>query len=299
MGSPAKKDTWLITGCSTGIGRAIALAALEHGDIVVATARDISTLQDLEQKGAITCALDVTADDRTIGGIVDWVLAQTNGRIDILVNNAGYVLAGGVEECTREEVSAIFETNVFGSLNVLRAVMPHMRRQRKGAVAFLGSIGSWYGSPSGGLYGATKGSVSLLAEALAAEVAHLGIKVTALELGYFRTQVFSPQRLTLTTNPIEECKPGVDPTLDMVRAYDGKQPGDPAKAAKVIVEALTGSGRCEGLELPPRLAIGDSAYPSILGNMDRMRSNMEEWRAITTGLDFEAEADSSSTPHSD
>lgn len=287
MASPGKKNVWLITGCSAGLGREISLAALAHGDVVVATARDKSKLKDLAERGAIVHTLDVTVDDATIGQTVASILEQTDGRIDILVNNAGYVLAGGVEECTRDEISAIFETNVFGQLSVLRAVLPHMRRQRKGAVAFMGSIGSWRGNPAAGLYCATKASVSMLAESLAGEVAHLGIRVTSFELGYFRTDGFSDERLVQTANSIEDVQPVVRATLEMVQGFHGQQPGDPAKAAKLIVEALTGTGRCEGLELPPRLAIGPSAYHSITEDLDRMKATMQKWEAIATTTDFD------------
>ncbi|KAB5546831.1 3-oxoacyl-reductase [Coniochaeta sp. 2T2.1] len=281
-----EKNVWFITGCSSGFGRAISLAVLERGDIVVATARDKSTIQHLAEKGAITYALDVTADDATLKTIVDSVIAET-GKINILVNNAGYVLGGGVEECSRDQVSATFDTNVFGQLNVLRAVLPHIRREKKGAVAFMGSTSSHRGVPGGGLYSATKAACSVLAEALAGEVAHLGIKVTAIEPGYFRTDGFSENRLQLA-EPIEELQPAIAPTHNLVRSIHQRQPGDPAKAAKLIVEALTGTGRCEGLELPQRLVIGPVAYHLIGEDMDRLRASMDKWASIATTTDFDS-----------
>jgi len=292
MTSPPRNNVWFITGCSSGLGREIALAALEHGDVVVATARNEQHIRDLADKGAITRSLDVTADDATLHQIVDSVLPETGDSIDILVNNAGYVLGGGVEECSREEVRANFDTNVFGQLNVLRAVMPHIRRSRRtgrgtGAVAFMGSTSSWRGTPGGGMYSATKAACSVLAESLAAEVAHLGIKVTAFELGYFRTDGFGTERIRFAENRIEELKPAVEPVTQMIAALHKKQPGDPAKAGKLIVEALTGTGRCEGLELPARVAIGPVAYHLIGQDLERMRTNMDKWAAIATGTDFD------------
>ena len=148
-------QVWLITGCSSGFGQEIALAALAHGDTVVATARDPTKLAQLAERGAITEQLDVLDSDEKLSSRIDAIVKKTGG-IDILVNNAGYILAGGVEECSRSEVEAQFSTNVFGQLNMIRAVLPVMRKKRSGVVANLGSIGGWAGSPAAGLYCATK-----------------------------------------------------------------------------------------------------------------------------------------------
>ncbi|KAI1181625.1 hypothetical protein F5B17DRAFT_424441 [Nemania serpens] len=183
----AARKVWLITGCSSGLGHSIALGALQRGDIVVATSRDASKLGSLAERGALTENLDVTASDAALSETVSKIASRTHGRIDVLVNNAGYILSGAIEECSRSEVEAAFGTNVFGQLNVLRAVLPLMRRQRSGVVANMGSIAGWRGNRGVGIYCATKACVSLVSEALRGEVAHLGIKVTAIEPGYTRT----------------------------------------------------------------------------------------------------------------
>ncbi|EEY23689.1 serine 3-dehydrogenase [Verticillium alfalfae VaMs.102] len=279
---------WLITGCSSGFGQQIALAALARGDTVVATARNPRTLTDLASKGAIVERLDVTDTDENLAASVNGFLSKTGGKLDILVNNAGYILSGGVEECSRAEVQATFNTNVFGQLNVLRAVLPVMRKQRSGIIANLGSIGGWSGSPAAGLYCATKACAAMISESLRLEVAHLGIKVVCIEPGYFRTNFLAPGHRTRAATVIDDLAAGVDGTITALDAYDRQQPGDPAKGASVIAEVLTGTGRAAGRELPPRLVVGRDAYEIISGNLDRNRASLEAWKDVTTTTDCDA-----------
>ncbi|KAI1145687.1 serine 3-dehydrogenase [Nemania diffusa] len=277
------KNVWLVTGCSSGgLGHSIALAALDRGDIVIATTRDVSTLSSLSERGALTRSLDVTWPDALLSAAVEEFALRTHGRIDILVNNAGYILTGGVEECSREEVRAIFDTNVFGQLNMIRAVLPFMRRQRSGVIANLGSIGGWHGTPGAGLYCATKASASLLSEALRGEVAHLGIDVVAIEPGYTRTNFLVQGHQRRAEKVIEDLAEGVDPTIKALGAYSLKQPGDPDKAAQLIVEALTGSGRCTERKLPQRLLVGEDAYKIVSGHIEAHQSNWEAWEDLAT-----------------
>ena len=281
-----EKKVWLITGCSSGFGQEIAAEALRHGDIVVATARDPSKLDDLAAKGAILERLDVTASDVSLAKTVANILAKTGGRIDVLVNNAGYLLNDGVEECSRDEVQAQFDTNVFGQLNVLRAVLPTMRRQRSGVVANLGSITGWYGVAGAGLYCASKACAAMITEALRGEVAHLGIHVTCIEPGYFRTNVLAGGRRTRAQNIIDDLKEGTQSANAALDAYNHNQPGDPKKGAKFIVDALSGRGRCEGRELPPRLLIGKDAYDLFSGHIDGVK-NFEDWKDLATCTDVD------------
>ncbi|KAJ4165094.1 hypothetical protein LMH87_006741 [Akanthomyces muscarius] len=276
---------WIITGCSSGFGREIARAALARGDIVVATARDPTKLADLGAKGAILQRLDVTDDDAHLAEAIASVLTETGGKIDILVNNAGYILTGAVEECSREEVQATFNTNVFGQLNVARAVLPIMRKQKSGIIANLGSIGGWQGTPGAGLYCATKACAAMISEALRFEVAHLGIKVTCVEPGYFRTSVLSPGHRVRAKKIIDELDKGAGATIGALDALDRQQPGDPVKGAALIVEVLTGSGRAEGRDLPPRLVVGRDAYEFVTGNMNSNRVNLGLWKDLATSTD--------------
>ncbi|TQV94723.1 3-oxoacyl-(acyl-carrier-protein) reductase [Cordyceps javanica] len=285
----SSSKVWLITGCSSGLGREIALAALARGDTVVATARDPAKLADLGAQGAILQRLDVTDGDAELAAVVDRILARTGGAIDILVNNAGYILTGAVEECSRDEVQATFGTNVFGQLNVARAVLPVMRRRGRGTVANLGSVGGWHGTPGAGLYCATKACAALLSEALRLEVAHLGIRVTCVEPGYLRTPFLAPGHRVRAGRVIADLAGGTaGATIGALDAYDRQQPGDPAKAAALVVEALTDSGRAAGRALPPRLVVGRDAYEMVTGTMDANRADLESWKDLTTQIDHDA-----------
>lgn len=281
------KKVWLITGCASGLGREIALQALERGDIVVATARDPSKLSDLATRGAITERVDVTDNDDNLTAAVKNITSKTpGGRIDILVNNAGYILAGCVEEASRAEAQAIFDTNVFGQLNMIRAVLPVMRAARSGVVANLGSIGGWRGTPGAGLYCATKACATILAESLRAEVAHLGIKVTAVEPGYTRTNFLVPGHQLRSSRTIEDLSEGaIKDTLAAFDSYSLNQPGDPVKASKLIVDALTASGSCQGRELPPRLLVGSDAYGIVDEVIEKHKADMKLWEDLATATD--------------
>lgn len=279
---------WLITGCSSGFGQEIALAALARGDTVVATARDPKKLADLAAKGALVERLDVTDTDENLAAAVDDILSKTGGKLDILVNSAGYILSGGVEECSREDVQATFNTNVFGQLNVLRAVLPVMRKQRSGVVANMGSIGGWYGTLGAGLYCATKSCAAMISESLRLEVEHLGIKVVCVEPGYFRTNFLAPGHRLRAERVIDDLKQSVDGTISALDAYDRQQPGDPVKGAALIVEALTGTGRAAGRELPPRLSVGRDAYEIVSGKIEGNKAILESWKDLSTTTDCEA-----------
>lgn len=282
MSPPVEKKVWLITGCSSGLGHDVASAALDQGDVVIATTRNPSRLGDLASRGAITEALDVTWTDETLATAIAAMVAKAGGRIDILVNNAGYILSGAVEECSRAEIQATFDTNVFGQLNIIRAVLPYLRKQRSGVVANLGSIGGWHGSAAAGLYCATKACATIVAEAMRAEVAHLGIKVTCIEPGYTRTNFLAPGHKTQAAKRIEDLRPGIEPTLAALEAYNGKQPGDPIKAARFIVDALAGRGAAQGRELPPRLVLGKDAYEYVRGYMATHETHLKEWEDLAT-----------------
>ncbi|KAL8961652.1 MAG: hypothetical protein Q9193_001820 [Seirophora villosa] len=282
MSSPPR--VWLITGCSSGFGQEIAKAALAYGEQVVATARDPAKLKDLQSHGATTIALDVLADDVELKDVVAGIV-KASGRIDVLINNAGYGLIGAVEESSRREVLDQFQTNVFGQLNVIRAVLPHMRARRSGVIANLGSISGWAGWPACGLYSASKAAVTAFTESLRGEVQHLGIEVTAIEPGYFRTNFLSPGNVLRAANVIADYDPAIQHVLAGWAAYDRQQPGDPAKGAQIIVEALTKTGRCHGRSLPPRLALGNDAVSHIAGVLDANREHLDQWKDLVSTTD--------------
>ncbi|KAL9013864.1 MAG: hypothetical protein Q9173_001472 [Seirophora scorigena] len=285
MSSPSPR-VWLITGCSSGFGQEIAKAALAYGEQVVATARDPAKLKHLGSHGATTVALDVLADDGELEDVVANIVKGA-GRIDVLVNNAGYGLTGAVEECSRREVLHQFQTNVFGQLNVIRAVLPYMRARRSGVIANLGSIAGWAGWPACGLYSASKAAVTAFTESLRGEVQPLGIEVTAIEPGYFRTNFLSRGHKSRAANVIADYNPAIQEVLAGWAAYDRQQPGDPAKGAQIIVEALTKTGRCHGRSLPPRLALGNDAVGYIAGVMDANRKYLDQWKDLVATTDHD------------
>ncbi|KAL4904314.1 hypothetical protein BDW74DRAFT_168369 [Aspergillus multicolor] len=277
---------WFITGCSSGFGRQIAIAAAKNGDTVVAVSRDASKLDDLVPLGIIPKALDITATDAEIKAVVDEVEA-TVGPIDILVNNAGYILEGAIEECSHEEILTHFDVNVFSQIRLLRAVLPFMRARKSGVIANMGSIAGWSGHPAAGFYCASKAAIAMYTEALRAELAPLNIDVTCIEPGYFRTQFLTTSggHKVTAAKCIPDLHAGTQANRDALVAYSGHQPGDPVKGARVIVEALTKTGRCEGRELPARLALGRDAIESIGASLQREQEVLDGWREIIASTD--------------
>ncbi|OKL58024.1 hypothetical protein UA08_06763 [Talaromyces atroroseus] len=277
--------TWLITGCSGGFGKEISKAALALGDNVVATSRNESKLADLAESGVHTVSLDVNAPQKDINAVVAEVISKY-GSIDVLVNNAGYILEGGVEEASDEEARAHFDTNVFGQLAVARAVLPYMRAKKSGTIANMGSIAGWRGGINCGLYCSTKFALAGITEALKKEVQPLGISVVLIEPGYFRTDFLSGGHKVTPKKTIEDLVPVIKPLKDMFSMYDHKQPGDPVKGAQLIVEALTGTGRCAGRQLPDRLAIGSDAVAMISGVLEHKKKELDDWKdlAVTTDI---------------
>ncbi|WP_421106710.1 oxidoreductase [Streptomyces sp. NEAU-S77] len=273
-------SVWFITGCSTGLGRALATAVLEGGGRAVVTARDPSTVADLVARHgdrALALALDVTDTARVAEAVKEGETAF--GRIDVLVNNAGYGYLAAVEEGEEHEVRALFDTNFFGLAEVTRAVLPGMRARRSGHIVNVSSVGGLAAFGATGYYHATKFAVEGLSESLAAEVAPLGIKVTIVEPGGFRTNWSGPsmrQSATVLDDYAETAGARRASTL----ATYGRQPGDPDRAA----EAIIGAVRAE--EPPLRLLLGRSAYDIATARLDTLRAGFEGWRDVTLGADY-------------
>jgi NAD(P)-dependent dehydrogenase (short-subunit alcohol dehydrogenase family) len=183
-----------------------------------------------------------------------------------------------------EEALQQFDTNVFGILNVCRAVLPHMRKQKSGVVANVGSIGGWKGFPGSGLYCASKFAVAGISESLRAEVSHLGIDVTVIEPGYFRTSLLGNGSFSAKKH-IADLDPVTAPTRAHLASVDGKQQGDPVKGAKVIVEALTKSRRCAGRTLPARLVLGKDAVAFEASVLELRQKELSEWSDIAASTD--------------
>ena len=263
---------WLVTGASSGFGRALLEAAVAAGNVVVAAARRTSTLDGLvaaypDQVDPVE--LDVTDCERTREVVAEVV--GRHGRIDVLVNNAGRTHVGAVEETTDAELRSLFEVHLFGPAALVRAVLPHMRARRSGAIVQMSSMGGQLSFAGFSAYSATKFAIEGLSEALADEVRHFGIKVLIVEPGAFRTGLFARASQSETTDAYASS---VGTTREMVSAGDGAQPGDPAKAARAILAAL------DAEQTPLRLPLGADAVDAIAAHLDAVGSELRTWETI-------------------
>ncbi len=271
---------WLITGSSRGLGRALAEAVLAGGHKLIATARHPAQLADLverygDQVGAV--ALDVT-DARAAGDAIK-AAVDAFGRLDVLVNNAGYGNVGSIEDTPDAVFRAQIETNLFGVVNVTRAALPLLREQRSGHIIQISSIGGRIGTPGIAAYQTAKWGVEGFSEVLAKEVGPLGIKVTIIEPGGFRTD-WSGSSMT-----IRPSRPDYDSTVGTVarfqREYTGHQPGDPVKAAAVLLHIASLA------EPPLRLLLGsDAVHRAEQSDLARIAAD-RKWRELSVSTDFE------------
>jgi NAD(P)-dependent dehydrogenase (short-subunit alcohol dehydrogenase family) len=273
---------WFITGTSQGFGRELVRAALQRGDSVVATSRHPQTVVSAFPGAAdrlSAVSLDLR-DEQQITSVVEQAVARF-GRLDVLVNNAGHGLTGAVEEAGDAEILSVYETNVFGLLRVTRAILPHLRKQRSGHIVNLSSIGGLVGLPGWGIYNSTKFAVEGLSEALAVELAPLGIGVTVVEPGPFRTD-FLGGSLSATAKVLPDYKDTAGQTRAATSQRNGKQPGDPALAADAIVKAVVST------KPPLHLLLGSFAYERFNTKLDAFKQEMEIWRQTTLETDFKS-----------
>lgn len=278
--SPAAPRTWFITGANRGFGRSLSLAALEHGDRVVATARRAESLAPIAERSddRVRChALDV--DDAGACRIaVAYALAEF-GAIDVLVNNAGYGLSGAIEELGEDEARAQMETNFFGAMRLTQRVLPGMRERRRGHILQISSIAGFVGTPGLGLYNASKFALEGLSEALAAEVAPFGIRVTIIEPGPFRTDWAGPS-LATPRHLIDAYKDSAHPTITRLHDVSGRQPGDPDKAAQVMIQVV------EAADPPLRLPLGDFAIDRTRQKIAAMAAETDRWESASRATAF-------------
>ncbi len=276
---------WFITGASRGFGALITREALDAGDAVVATARNPQTIIDRfgEHPNLLPVALDVTSEAQAHAAAESAV--KRFGRIDILLNNAGYGLLGAVEEATAEEIEKIYATNVFGLLKVTRAVLPHMRRQRSGHVMNISSIGGYVGFPGWGVYGSTKFAIEGLSESLAIEVKPLGIDVTVVEPGFFRTDFLDETSLSISPSSIADYEQTPAGAMrDFAAGKNHGQPGDPLRLAKAMITLSKA-------ENPPlRMLFGTDTVAAIEAKNASVAAELETWRELATSTDFPPES---------
>jgi NAD(P)-dependent dehydrogenase (short-subunit alcohol dehydrogenase family) len=277
-----EKKVWFITGTSSGFGRALAEEVLAQGNKVIATARKPEVLHDLIEKYPETARavkLDVTNLEEVQHSIQQAL--EEFGRIDVLVNNAGYGLVGAIEEASNEQVKRQFDTNVFGVLNVTREALPILRKQKYGHIVNIGSMVGFTAFPSFGYYSATKFALEGLSEALAAEVAPLGITTTIVEPGAFNTG-YSSRALVYGENRLPEVYPSTEEMTGAFSHVDSRAVGDPLKAVRVIIEAV------ESENPPFRLPIGADAYETIEAKLERVKQEISVGRERATKTSFDA-----------
>lgn len=275
-------STWFITGCSTGLGRALAQAVLERGENVAATARDPRALHDLAERHpdtALVLALDVT-DPVQVAEAVRRA-QDAFGGIDVLVNNAGYGYRAAVEEGEDAEVQRLFATNFFGPVALVKAVLPAMRAGRRGTIVNVSSIGARRCPPGSGYYSATKAALEAMTTSLRTETAPLGIKVFAVEPGAFRTD-FSGRSLTQAATPIPDYAETAGKRRKENDTVHGTQPGDPRRAAEAIIATVASP------EPPALLLLGSDAVAIAAAVSDAGRAEADAWHAVSVGTDFEA-----------
>lgn len=270
---------WLITGCSRGIGRALAEAVLQAGRRLVATARDPSQLDELVRRhgdAVRTIALDVV--DAAAAEAAIRLAVKTFGGLDVLVNNAGYGNVNAIEDTSIEEFRRQIDTNLFGTIIVTKAAIPVMREQRSGHIIQFSSVGGRVGAPGRAPYSAAKWGVEGFSEVLAREMALVGVKVTVIEPGGFRTDFAGASTV------LQEGRPEYDAVVGaaarMQRDYNGRQPGDPMRAAQAILQVAA-------MTQPPlRLALGSDAVAAIASADQARLAELERWRELSTSTDF-------------
>src|SRR5580693_5004391 len=274
---------WLITGSARGLGRAIAEGVLAAGDKLIATARNPQQLSDLVERygdHVRAVALDVTDERAAIAAVQ--LAVDVFGRLDVLVNNAGYGNLAAIEDTTIQDFRAQLETNLFGVVNLTKAAIPVMRRQRAGRILQFSSVGGRVGPIGRGAYAAAKWGVEGFSEVLAKEVGPFGVKVTIIEPGGFRTDFAGSSTTIAPDNPAYAATVGA--VARFQSEYNGAQPGDPAKAAAALLHVAT-------LDEPPlRLPLGSDAARAV-AESDRARAEADKkWRQLSESTDFTTEA---------
>ncbi|KVT51148.1 short-chain dehydrogenase [Burkholderia ubonensis] len=276
------KRVWFITGASRGIGALIAEAALADGNAVVAAGRHVPAIVERlgESVALLPVELDVTDEAQAKAAVQAAV--EKFGRVDVLVNNAGFGLLGAVEESADKDVRRMYDTNVFGLLNVTRAVLPTMRANRSGHVINISSIGGYRAAAGFGVYSSTKFAVEGITEALHAELKPLGVHATVVEPGYFRTDFLDASSLVIASDVIDDY----DETSGAVRRkavqMNHNQPGDPVKLAAAMIALV------DAPNPPLRLPLGTDTLAAIAAKNAYVAQETETWKALSASTDFAA-----------
>ncbi|MEK1891994.1 MAG: oxidoreductase [Rhizobium sp.] len=281
--SQDKSPVWLITGCSTGFGRELAKLTIARGWPTVMTARDRARVADLasaHEANALALDLDVTDPAQVKAAVA--AAEQRFGRVDVLVNNAGYGYQSTVEEAEEQEIRDQFEANVFGLFSMTRAVLPGMRQRRHGHIINITSVAGFIGFPGSGFYAASKHAVEGFSDSLYAEGKPLGIKVTCVAPGPFRTD-WAGRSLRQTKSTVADYAETAAARMRQTSEYSGKQAGDPVRAGEAMI-------RITQVENPPRhLVLGEIGYSNVTNKLRERLAQIEEWRETSLGADFPKE----------
>jgi NAD(P)-dependent dehydrogenase (short-subunit alcohol dehydrogenase family) len=272
--------TWLITGCSSGLGRHLAQAVLAAGFNAVVTARDAGAVEDIVADypdTALAVALDVTDKDAVVRAVR--LAEERFGAVDVLVNNAGHGYRAAVEEGDDKDVADLFATNFFGAVAMIKAMLPGMRARRHGTIVNITSIAARLAMPGSGYYSATKFALEGVSDALRREVAPLGIHVLIVEPGAFRTE-FTGRSLQGVATAISDYAATSGPRRKENDRTYGTEPGDPQRAARVIIDVV------QGMSLPVRLLLGSDAVKIVGAEVDAQRKEIADWQAVSVKTDF-------------
>ena len=271
---------WFITGCSTGLGQALASAALASGARVVATARNPGTLADLASNPQVLALpLDVTDSAQRTHAVAQ---AQAHfGRIDVLVNNAGYGYQATAEEGDPAQIRAMFETNVFAVFALTQAMLPLMRAQRSGQIVTIGSVAGLFGLPGSGYYAATKHALEGWTDALAAEIEPMGLRATCVEPGPVRTE-FAARSLRQTPTALDDYAATAGVRLKAIRESSGTQTGDPERCARIIVDLV------QTQRLPRHLVLGRAVSQMAIERLSATADELRQWQETSIAADFES-----------
>lgn len=274
------RKIWFVTGVARGFGREITRQVLQRGDVVVGTSRD-GQLTVNPGPGEFHCVpLEVTNASQ-VRASVEHALGL-HGRIDVLINNAGYGLFGAIEEVSEEQARHLFDVNFFGAWNVIRAVLPSMRARRSGHIVNLSSIAGLVAAPGTGLYAASKFALEGMSQSLAQELAPLGIHVTLVEPGSFRTEFLSTSSLQIAADSIDDYTASAHVNIERLKNAAGRQPGDPVKAVGAIIDAVYSP------EPPLQLLLGPDALRRVEERLQQFSAVIERNREVTLSTDLQA-----------
>lgn len=278
----SNKKVWFITGASKGLGLSLVKQLLNAGYKVAATSRKIADLTNAvntTSEDFLPLSVDLKSENSVAEAITQTI--ATFGKIDVVINNAGYGLTGGLEELSDEEARANFDVNVFGSLNVIRQALPHLRRQQSGHIFNISSIGGFTGMfPGFGIYCATKFAVQGFTESLSAEVKAFGINATVVSPGYFRTNFLEADSMNIPKEPIAAYQNVRDVIEAHQNSINGNQPGNPEKGAAAIITIA------EAKNPPLHLFLGQDAYDMAYKKMGSVTQDLETWRELSTSTGF-------------